>query len=156
MLVVEHLRADEVLEETSLGTSALQVLEVGVEVERAQGIAPVLVRGHRRKQEPQGVGETCVRSLTLLELEVMDRGVHLGCVNAVIGKPFKGFEHHALHLFCVLDRDSLQAGAEDRFTKVVVQPAAVGQRAAQPRVDERLAQRGACIAEQDLREEVHP
>ncbi len=139
--VVEELGPDEVLEEASFAACLLQAFEVGVEIQRREGVPAVQVRGHRGEQEAQRVGKARVRALALLELEVVDGGVDHGLVHAAVGHSFEGVEHNFLDICGVFGGDPFQAGAENRLLEVVVQPASVSQRAAQARIDQRLAQR---------------
>ena len=77
MHVVDQLRPDQVFEEATLAARLLEVLQVGVKVERAHRVPAELVRGMDREQQPQGIWKAGVGSLALLELEVMDRGIDL-------------------------------------------------------------------------------
>ena len=153
--VVEQLGADEVLEEAPLRAGRLQALQVAVEVEPGERIAAVQVGGHRREEHAQRVGEPGVGAFALFELQVMDGGVDLRRVDALAGQPIERVEHDALHLLGVLGRDALQSGTEDRLLVVVVKSASVGERAAQARVYERLAQGRAGVGQQHLGEHFH-
>src|SRR5207302_7271248 len=73
MRVVEQLGLDQVFEESALLTRLLEVLEVFVEIESAEGVAAIEVTGHRGEEHAKRVGEAGVGALPLLELAVVAR-----------------------------------------------------------------------------------
>ena len=153
--VVEQLGADEGLEEAAFGAGLLEALQVGVEVEGGDRIALVVVRGQAREQQAKRVGKAGVGALALLELEMVDRGVDLLLFHAVVRQPLQRVEHDLLNLLGVLGHDALETGAEDRFLVIVLQPATVGQRAAEARVDERFTEWRAGVRQQHLGKDLH-
>src|SRR5207245_10923080 len=82
VLVVQHLGRYQVFEKTALFSRVLEMLEVGIEVERGVGVTAVLVRAEVVEQHFERVRKACVRALTLFELEAMDGGVALGCIDS--------------------------------------------------------------------------
>ena len=84
VLVVQHLGRDQVLEVAALFPRRLEILEVGIEVDRGVGVTAVLVRAEKVEQHLERVRKACVGTLSLLELEAMDGGVDLGCIHSVL------------------------------------------------------------------------
>ena len=131
MRVVEQLGLDQVFEESALLTRLLEVLEVFVEIESAEGVAAIEVAGHRGEEHPERVGEAGVGALALLELEVVDRRVDLRGIDTRVRQALQSVEDDFLDFLGILVLDALEPGAEHRLLVVVSQPAAVGERAAQ-------------------------
>ena len=153
--VVEQLGTDQVLEESPFAPRDLEVFEVGVEVERAEGVTAIRVRRHDREHEPQRVGKAGVGTFAARELEVVDRGVDLARVHAVIGDALERFEDDALDPLRVFGLDALEARAEHRLLVVLVEAGPVGESRSDAGIDEGLAQRRAGVREQHLGEHVH-
>ena len=131
MRVVEQLGLDQVFEESALLTRLLEVLEVFVEIESAEGVAAIEVTGHRGEEHPKRVGEAGVGALAFLELEVVDRRVDLRGVDTRVRQALQSVEDDFLDFLGILVLDALEPGAEHRLLVVVSKPAAVGERAAQ-------------------------
>src|SRR5207302_8500663 len=118
-------------EESALLTRLLEVLEVVVEIESAEGVAAIEVAGHRGEEHPKRVGKAGVGALALLEFEVVDRRVDLRGVDTRVRQALQSVEDDFLDFLGILALDALEPGAEHRLLVVVSQPAAVGERAAQ-------------------------
>ena len=96
MSVVEQLGADQVLEEAALLAGLLQVLEVGVEVQRIVGVAAVVVRREAGEEELERIREPRIRSFAFLELEPLEL------------KAWQ-YENRRSHVLSVLERYHLAA-----------------------------------------------
>ena len=155
VLVVEQLGADEVFEKAPFCARLLEMLQVGVKVHRAEGIASIQVGGHRSEEDAQRVRQTGVGAFALLELQVVDRSVDLRGVDTSIGHAVQRLEDDLLHLLRILGGDALQAGAEDRLLVVVMESAAVGERTAQAGVDECFSQWRTRVGEENLAQYFH-
>ena len=80
----------------------------------------------------------------------MDGSVHLGFVHAVPDETLERVQHHFLDLLGIFGCDVLQARAKHRLAKVVLEPASVGHRGAELRIDQSFAKRRCGVAEQHL------
>ena len=90
MLVVQQLFLDERLEESALLAFVLEAGAVRVEVERAVRVATVVVGRKAAEEHLQRVREAGVGPLALLELEVVDGGIEMRLVEAVLDQSLEG------------------------------------------------------------------
>ncbi len=131
------------------------MLEVGVEVQGIVGVAAVVVGRKAGEEELERIRETRIRSFAFLEFEPVDSGVDVSLVDALTGESLERIEDDLLHLLGVFGRDILQAGAENAFTIVVLEAAAVSQGRAEARIDQSLAERRSRVAHEDIGQHFH-
>src|SRR5207302_9067225 len=101
-------------EESALLTRLLEVLEVFVEIESAEGVAAIEVTGHRGEEHPKRVGEAGVGALAFLELEVVDRRVDLRGVDTRVRQALQSVEDDYMDFLGILVLDDIEHVAAHR------------------------------------------
>ena len=148
--IFEEVARHQALEPAAALEPAPDVRQVGVELQHAQRVAAVDPGAADPEQQPEAVRVGGVGDLAPVELQLVDGGLGQVPVDPVRRQALECPEHDPLDRLRRLGGHVLEPGREVRVAVLGVVPAAVRQRRAQARVDQRLAQRGGGVAEQDL------